>query len=205
VSSLRYALLCALHRGPLTGYDLVQRMRRPIGYYWTAQQSQIYPELGRMTADGLIEHEAVAGPGPHERKTHRLTPAGRAALAEWLTQPPAERAPKDELSLKTYALAAAEPGAMRDLYIGESRKHAQRLEEYLSQEAVFLDHGDDRPDSPRFGAYATLRRGIAGERAWLDWCYWLIQQFSPPADEMSRAAVSQPTPTPGATHTDHSR
>jgi DNA-binding PadR family transcriptional regulator len=175
---MRYALLCALHSGPLTGYELVQKMRRPIGYYWTAQQSQIYPELGRMTADGLIEHEAQAGPGPHDRKTHRLTDAGRAALAEWLIQPPPQRAPRDELILKTYALAAADPKAMRDLYIGQSREHAQRLDEYLVQEAGFLERGDDQPTSPRFGAYATLRRGIAEERAWLDWCGWLIEQLS---------------------------
>lgn len=87
VSALGHALLCALHRGPLTGYDLVRRMRRPIGYYWTAQQSQIYPELTRLTAAGLIEHEADAGPGPRQRKTHRLTAAGRDELATWLVRP----------------------------------------------------------------------------------------------------------------------
>ena len=52
VSALGYALLCALHKEPLTGYDLVRRMHRPIGYYWSARQSQIYPELSRLTAAG---------------------------------------------------------------------------------------------------------------------------------------------------------
>ncbi|MCP2326363.1 DNA-binding PadR family transcriptional regulator [Hamadaea flava] len=177
MSTLRYALLCTLHAGPLTGYEIVQRMRRPIGYYWTAQQSQIYPELARMTEDGLIDHDAAAGPGPHDRKTHRLTEAGRTELARWLTEPPQRRPPKDELVLKTYALAAADRDGMRALYRGEARKHQAQLDDYLAQQADAEARGDDDPAGPRFGAYATLRMGIAAERTMVDWCDWLVSQL----------------------------
>ncbi|NUR70036.1 MAG: PadR family transcriptional regulator [Hamadaea sp.] len=174
MSTLRYALLAALHAGPLTGYEIVQRMRRPIGYYWTAQQSQIYPELARMTADGLIDHDVAAGPGPHDRKIHRLTAAGRAELAQWLVQPPQRRPPKDELVLKTYALAAADREAMRALYRAEAQKHRRRLDDYLAQQAQAEAQGHDDPANPKFGAYATLRMGVAAERTMLDWCEWLV-------------------------------
>ncbi|NUR26990.1 MAG: PadR family transcriptional regulator [Catenulispora sp.] len=177
MSSLRYALLCALHAGPLTGYEIVQRMRRPIGYSWTAQQSQIYPELARLTDEGLIEHEAAAGPGPHERRTHRLTPAGQAELGAWLVRPPQHRAPKDELVLKTYAVAAADPVAMRELYATEARRHAERLADYEGQHEAAVAAGHDRPGHPRFGAYATLQLGILSERALLSWCGWMAEQI----------------------------
>jgi DNA-binding PadR family transcriptional regulator len=178
VSALRYALLCALHSGPLTGYELVQRMRRPIGYYWTAQQSQIYPELARLTDEGLIEHDAAAGPGPHERKTHRLTESGREVLAQWLVEPPHRRPPRDELVLKTFALAAADRTAMRELYRAEAARHRERLEDYLDQQEEATARGDDDPAGPRFGAYATLQLGIAAERTMLDWCEWLADQLN---------------------------
>jgi DNA-binding PadR family transcriptional regulator len=177
VSALRYALLCALHAGPVTGYELVQRMRRPIGYYWTAQQSQIYPELARLTEEGLIEHEAAAGPGPHERKTHRLTEAGHAVLAQWLVEPPKHRPPKDELVLKTYALSSADRAAMRQLYQAEAARHRERLADYASQHQTATASGYDDPDSPQFGAYATLQLGIAAERTMIDWCEWLAEEL----------------------------
>src|SRR5215469_6282498 len=51
ISTLGYALLTLLAREPLSGYDLAQRMKRPLGFFWQAQHSQIYPELA-----GLEEH-----------------------------------------------------------------------------------------------------------------------------------------------------
>ena len=183
-STLGYALLCALHKGPLTGYDLVRRMKRPIGYYWTAQQSQIYPELGRLGTLGLIEASAEPGPGPHERRTHRLTDAGHAALAEWLVRPPASRAPRDELVLKTYALAMADPAGMRELYLAEAARHEARLVEYHRQQDDLRARDGDRPTHRDFGAYATLELGIRRERDYAQWCRWLAGQMD------ARAAAS---------------
>ncbi|HEY3085299.1 MAG TPA: PadR family transcriptional regulator [Candidatus Dormibacteraeota bacterium] len=52
VTTLGYAILGLLARQSLSGYDLARRLRRPIGFYWTARHSQIYPELRRLTALG---------------------------------------------------------------------------------------------------------------------------------------------------------
>jgi DNA-binding PadR family transcriptional regulator len=158
-------------------------MRRPIGYYWTAPQSQIYPELARLTAQGLIEHEADVGPGPRQRKTHRLTDAGRAALAEWLVRPPAPRRPRDEAVLKTYAQLAADPAQMREFYLAEARRHEEQLADYQRQFASLEGTGADHPDHPQFGAYATLRLALVGTPARIEWFRWL-------ADEMGRRTAS---------------
>src|SRR5262245_2888646 len=69
VSTLGYALLSLLTRGPATGYDLTQRMREPIGFFWVAQHSQIYPELARLADDGHVRATEGHGPGPHAKKT----------------------------------------------------------------------------------------------------------------------------------------
>src|ERR687886_462444 len=101
--TLGYALLCLLVRNPGTGYDLASRLRRPVGYYWTARHSQIYPELARLVDAGLVRYETGSGPGPRVKKTYTTPAAGRRIPAEWLARPPAPRLPKDELLLKTYA------------------------------------------------------------------------------------------------------
>jgi DNA-binding PadR family transcriptional regulator len=173
VSALGYALLCLLVRGPSTGYDLARRLRRPIGYYWTAGHTQIYPELARLAAAGLVTYSAGAGPGPREKKTYRITAAGRDTLAAWLVTPPGPRAPKDELLLKTYAVAAAAPHRMADLYRAAADGHAQRLAEYRSQLTDLTDDGASHPQHPSFGNYATLRYGIAVEEMRQEWCRWM--------------------------------
>ena len=177
ISTLGYALLCALHRGPLTGYDLVRKMRRPIGYYWTARQSQIYPELGRLSEAGLIAHESSPGPGPRERKTHRLTEAGRAALAAWLVEPPGDRAPRDEIVLKTYAQAAADPVEMRAFYLREAATYQELLDEFTRQHTELAANGGDSTSHPEFGAYATLELALIHYAGRVRWCTWLADRM----------------------------
>jgi DNA-binding PadR family transcriptional regulator len=192
VSALGRALLCALHRGPLTGYDLVRRMRRPIGYYWAAQQSQIYPELIRLTAAGLIEHEADAGPGPRQRKTHRLTAAGRDELARWLVSPPAPRTPRDEAVLKTYALAAADPLRMREMYLGEARACEEQRADFERQRNELTDRGADSPEHPDFGPYATLCLALEGLTIRATWCRWVAGRLTERADRLDRTPAGGP-------------
>ncbi|EDV5156957.1 PadR family transcriptional regulator, partial [Salmonella enterica subsp. enterica] len=57
--SLRYALLALLTARPMTGYDLAKSFHVSVGHVWHAPDSQIYPELKRMLADGLVEGESV--------------------------------------------------------------------------------------------------------------------------------------------------
>jgi DNA-binding PadR family transcriptional regulator len=177
ISTLGYALLCVLHKSPLTGYELVRRMSAPIGYYWSARQSQIYPELTRLAALGMIRSQAEHGPGPHQRMTHEITDSGRDTLAQWLIQPPAGRPPRDELVLKTYALAVADRAALRELYLAEAARREDVLEEYRSQEARLVQRGADRPDHADFGAYATVQLGLALEERYACWSRWLAEQL----------------------------
>lgn len=197
VSALGHALLCALHRGPLTGYDLVRRMGRPIGYYWTAQQSQIYPELARLTAAGLIEHEADDGPGPRQRKTHRLTAAGRDELAAWLVNPPAPRTPRDEAVLKTYALSATDPRRMREMYLGEARSCDEQRADFELQRNELTDRGADQPDHPHFGAYATLCLGLESLTVRAAWCRWLADRLTERADRLDARHTVDRAAAPG--------
>jgi DNA-binding PadR family transcriptional regulator len=170
---LGYALLCLLVRNPGTGYDLASRLRRPVGYYWTARHSQIYPELARLVDAGLVSYETESGPGPRVKKTYTITAAGRRVLAEWLVRPPAPRLPKDELLLKTYAVAAADPQRMARLYLDMAEESAQRLAQYRGMLADLADDGAADRRHPRFGNYATLRLGVATEEQRVAWCRWM--------------------------------
>jgi PadR family transcriptional regulator, regulatory protein AphA len=84
ISTLGYALLALLVREPLSGYDLAQRMKKPIGFFWQAQLSQIYPELARLEEQGCILHQVIAQEGRPQKKLYTITEAGRSALQAWV-------------------------------------------------------------------------------------------------------------------------
>ncbi|MFC9969740.1 PadR family transcriptional regulator [Spirillospora sp. NPDC127200] len=66
---------------PAYGYEMAQRLSAA-GLDAVAEGS-VYPALGRLQRDGLLETYLVDGGGGPARKYYRLTEAGHAALADW--------------------------------------------------------------------------------------------------------------------------
>jgi DNA-binding PadR family transcriptional regulator len=175
-STLGFAILGLLARQPCSGYELAARLRAPVGYYWTARHSQIYPELDRLRSAGLVSFETAPGPGPWDKKVYAATEAGVATLRDWVTRAPGPHTPRDELMLKVYAIWLADRSAAIAMVRDQADAHARRLAEYEAiKSRVHARHGGGPPavGSPDFGGYATLMLGISHERDHLDWCHWL--------------------------------
>lgn len=83
--SLRYGILGLLNYGGMTGYDINKYFRESVGFFWNAQQSQIYRELTALERDGLVEYELVVQSGKPNKKLYRINSAGRESLIEWLS------------------------------------------------------------------------------------------------------------------------
>jgi len=174
-STLGFAILAVLARGERTGYAIAAAMRRPVSYFWTAGHSQIHAELQKLLAATLVSFETSHGPGPQGKKIYNLTPEGTVALRAWVTTPPRERPERDELVLKTYAAAQAEPEALRRLFADQLAAHEARLAEYEREEEAI--GGPPPLGSPRFGNYAALRCGLGYERHRAEWCRWMLAQL----------------------------
>src|SRR3954467_5172712 len=76
-------ILGLLSLGPRSGYDIKNVVDRSTRFFWAASYGQIYPELRRLEAEGLIAGEDSPN-GARERRAYKLTAAGREALREWL-------------------------------------------------------------------------------------------------------------------------
>ena len=75
--SLRAALLALLSAGPLTGYDAAKHFAVSVGHVWNAPDSQIYPELRKMAAEGLLDaHPVPWGTKGATKTEYALTDAG---------------------------------------------------------------------------------------------------------------------------------
>ncbi|MFB9237280.1 PadR family transcriptional regulator [Plantactinospora siamensis] len=156
------SLLGFLHDGPMTGWDLVAAAESRIGDFWSLTQSQVYRELTAMAAAGLVR---AGERGPRDRRPYELTEAGRAAFAEWASRDPGTEAIRFPLLLAVLFGRHLPPGRLAEHLAAHRRAHAERLAGYAAA-AAQLPPGADEIEPY---AIATLRFGLAYERAVLAW------------------------------------
>src|SRR5258706_14906991 len=78
--SLDLAILLTVSAGPRYGLAIIQLLEAFTDLVVT--EGTIYPILGRLTREGLLEAEWVEGEAPHARKYYRLTRSGAKRLAD---------------------------------------------------------------------------------------------------------------------------
>ena len=77
-------ILGMLKLGVRTGYDIKKAIDLSTRFFWGASYGQIYPELKRLTAAGLVRASSQPR-GRVKRTEYSLTQAGERALRDWLT------------------------------------------------------------------------------------------------------------------------
>jgi DNA-binding PadR family transcriptional regulator len=179
ISTLGYAMLTLLAREPLSGYDLTLRMKKPIGFFWQAQHSKIYPELAHLEEEGYVTHQVVMQEKRPQKKLYTITSRGRRALQAWVTLPPSPPPERNELLLKTYAIWLVDPQTAIELFRTQEQLHAEQLAlfEQIQANIEQKSAASLRPDQPLFGDYATVRMGVAYEREYVTWCRWMLEQL----------------------------
>ena len=156
--SLRHSILGLLERKPSTGYELAQMFDISLRTVWHASHSQIYPELARLSAQGLVE---VVQHGARGSKTYALTREGQDELRRWLVETDPDRSQRNESAVRLF-LTQLLPGADR-------RRVLERDLAYVEAETAQLTALQERlqPDEP-FAAQIELGlRTNEVLRAWL--------------------------------------
>jgi DNA-binding PadR family transcriptional regulator len=147
---------------PASGYELDQRIRRSTGHFWSVTRSQLYRELRVMADAGLVRPTA---PGPRDRQRYRITKRGTDQFSAWLARGPSAAVLRDPLLLTVFFGDHLDRDRLRR-FVADARRQSettlQELED-LRTEATSMPFPS-----------ATLRFGIAHERAVLDWLDWLL-------------------------------
>src|SRR4051794_38820703 len=81
-----YMVLAMIRDGYDTGYAIKRFIERAASFFWSVSFGQIYPELRRLEAAGLIRGRDVTE-GGRRRREYALTAAGKAELDRWLADP----------------------------------------------------------------------------------------------------------------------
>ena len=179
LSPTSYALLGYLSMTPMSGYDLTVAVRKSIDMFWQISKSQIYKELPLLEADGLITGTDVAQDHYPDKRVYELTPAGTAALDDWLAngELPAQVSKIPEL-LKLFFGHRMDDRDIRTMLLATRSDHAAsvtRLEELIAQL-------DDYP--PARWVRATARYGLLDHRAVIEWIDETLQTLE--ADDHPR-------------------
>jgi PadR family transcriptional regulator PadR len=67
----------------LYGYQIAKRLQQRGGAAGLVKQGALYPVLRTLSAAGLLASRVVPSYAGPPRRYYRITPAGRAALAQW--------------------------------------------------------------------------------------------------------------------------
>lgn len=81
-----YMVMGMIREGFDTGYRIKQRLERVASLFWSVSYGQIYPELRRLEAAGMLASRDVSANG-RLRREYSLTAAGEDELQRWLALP----------------------------------------------------------------------------------------------------------------------
>ncbi len=163
-------ILGLLASRPRSGYDIKAVVDRSTRFFWAASYGQIYPELRRLEAEGLIEGED-SPTGGRRRRVYRLTGIGRQALVEWLLGPAVTVELRDESLLRLFFADALPREHALMLLEGRQRGHEQYLETLRAIDA----RPGPAPDPPFVDL--VLRWGIAFNEWGAEWCRQQLERL----------------------------
>ena len=159
-------LLGLLTSGEHTGYELTRSFDISLANVWAASHSQIYPELAKLEAAGLIRKTEA---GPRGSQRYAITEAGSTAIRAWLSGTMPAEHPRDEAMVRVFFLRLVAREHAAAYFEDQQRRHTEHLERYRGYaELCSLDDPQTR------WARIALEAGLRYEAAMADWAAWAI-------------------------------
>ncbi|ESA36201.1 transcriptional regulator [Leptolyngbya sp. Heron Island J] len=166
--ALAHTILALLAQQPDSGYDISKRFDEGVSCYWKATQQQVYRELSKMTSQGWVAFKKVPQAGKPDKKIYSITEAGWAELARWYAELTERTQIREDLLVKVMiGYKMPRELLLKELHHRQALHQAQ-LEKYRTIEEKHL--ANPNPPVEMQFKYLTLKRGIAYETSWLQWC-----------------------------------
>lgn len=164
---MKYAILGAISRAPKTGYDLMLEFNEELSHTWYASHSQIYPELKRLTKEGLIEYKVEIQGECLEKKVYTITEKGLKEFQKWVLEDvDVMSTPKDEFRLKIYYLDYFDTNDIVQKLADCKEKHLKRMSKFEKA----LSNYQEPPDGKcSLGDYLVLKGSLMREQSYVDW------------------------------------
>jgi len=172
--SLRHALLGFLAEQPASGWDLTRRFETTLGAVWPASHPQIYGELRRLLADGLIE---IREQGPRGRTAYSVTADGEREVKRWLTSGDVDHTMRLEPILRSVFFWLMSPDELQ-AHLAKEAAHYEGVAATYRQLAEAKDRGDYGHSRQTGSLRIAVEAAIRINQALADWALWAAHQAS---------------------------
>jgi DNA-binding PadR family transcriptional regulator len=176
--SLEHAILGFLNYKPFSGYDLKKVFDSSVQHFWTADQSQIYRTLTRLTEKAWVEAEKIEQENRPARKEYHITETGREVLQEWLLTPLPVRGSRSASLIQVFFAGQLSDGEILEMFerIADLMRVGLATLEALPQD---IEAYKDSVQSPRefYCWMLTLDFGINNARANVVWVEEVIERI----------------------------
>lgn len=171
-SKTGYVLLGLLNEENLTGYEIKKIVDTRLSFFWSESFGQIYPELKRLAAGGLIAvcEEPVSAEGKNGKQSikYQITASGRYELQEWLKTPVEKETVRYELLLKLYFSNSSSSATMLEHVREFEINHRRQQQLFDKFEAQLKQNLDVHSNHSRILMVLSF-----GQKLWesyADWC-----------------------------------
>ncbi|MGG2461057.1 PadR family transcriptional regulator [Streptomyces sp. RGM 3693] len=149
--------------GEASPYDIKGAAASTVAPFWSMPHAQVYAQCDRLVAAGLLSESRQAG--GRNRRLLKLTPAGRAALQEWLAD-------------STFVpVEARERGILKLWFGGRPEVHSPvQLEAHHRTLAEYEELAEEVGELLTRGQREALEFGIRYERMMIDFWQWVEQR-----------------------------
>ena len=155
--------------GEHSGYDLLKRVAKAIGYVWSPARSQLYAVLPRLVEAGLATSRRVEQETRPDKQLYAITDAGRDAVNAWVeTVVPGD---SDAFYLKLFVGGLAGADTARRQVDQFRRDVEERLAVLRAIEPTNSRRGHDAYH------YFLLRLGIERAELQLRWAEWVHEEL----------------------------
>lgn len=183
LSPTAYVILGMVSREPRSGYEIKALVDDTTRFFWAASYGQIYPELKRLSAAGLVEG-IDASRGERKRTVYAITADGEAELVDWLREPPETAEMREEGLLKLF-FSGVLPGEDAAATLRAMREHRLGIAARLRAMEPKAKEKEEANDDPY--PLMVLQGGIEFSEWFAEWCERMEARLPGSADaERSR-------------------
>ncbi|AIQ60415.1 PadR family transcriptional regulator [Paenibacillus borealis] len=189
-SKTGYVLLGLLNEENLTGYEIKKIVDTRLSFFWSESFGQIYPELKRLAAEGLIAvcEEPVSAGGKNSKQSikYQITASGRYELQEWLKTPVEKETVRYELLLKLYFSNSSSSETMLEHIREFEINHRRQQQMFDKFEAQLKQNLDVHSNHSRILMVLSF-----GQKLWESYADWCGQTIALLEQEIAEQGIPQ--------------